>query len=319
MEYGKILAAANRRDEAAGRRPKLALRIFLSMLKHHRSLDLIGRVGVIAGALPGSKRFLPRRLRITGVPIRQGPRVRRPVAEPDVWLHTGCVMNSWFRSVHLASIALLEAARCAVATPRVEGACCGALHLHAGNEEEARQLAETVMASMPGDSPIVVNAAGCGAMLKEYGEFLGSREAVDFSERVVDIHEWIDLHADALRSRVEGAFPDDACPPVIVQEPCHLRNVQQILVGDTVEKFVRVRRLDDDGLCCGAGGAYSFLQPELAADIRARKSSAILRAGGDQKSIVVTANPGCHLHLAADGHQMVSSVEVIADSLGLKY
>jgi glycolate oxidase iron-sulfur subunit len=175
------------------------------------------------------------------------------------------------------------------------------------------------MESMPGSAPIVVNAAGCGAMLKEYGELFHSPEAIEFSKRAVDIHEWIDHNLDRLRSPAENSVQLASRPEVIVQEPCHLRNVQMIGVADTLEKFVPVRRLGDDGLCCGAGGAYSFLQPELAADIRNRKSDAILRVGGDQQSIVVTANPGCHLHLAAGGHRMMSSVEVIADSLGLKY
>lgn len=319
VEYGRILAAAHRRDEAAGRRPKFLLRLFLSILNRHRLLDLIGRAGLFANSLPGLRRVIPDRLRITGVPLRQGPRVRRSTSEPDVWLHTGCVMNSWFRSVHLATLALLEAGGQSVATPRVEGACCGALHLHAGSEETARRMAATVMASMPGNSPIVVNAAGCGAMLKEYGELFGSPEAVEFSERVVDIHEWIDRNVDTLRLKSGTASREGAPSSFIVQEPCHLRNVQKVLLADTLEKFVPVRRLDDDGLCCGAGGAYSFLQPELAADIRNRKSDAILRAGADRESVVVTANPGCHLHLAAGGHRMMSSVEVIADSLGLQY
>ncbi|MEN9802953.1 MAG: hypothetical protein RLZ37_2078, partial [Actinomycetota bacterium] len=255
VEYGGILAAANLRDEMAGRRPRLLLRIFLTILKHRRILDLIGRGGVLANSVPVLRRVLPERFRITGVSIRQGPRVRRHVSEPDVWLHTGCVMNSWFRSVHLATIALLEAGGRTVATPQVEGACCGALHLHAGSERSARELARTVMESMPGSAPIVVNAAGCGAMLKEYGELFHSPEAIEFSKRAVDIHEWIDHNLDRLRSPAENSVQLASRPEVIVQEPCHLRNVQMIGVADTLEKFVPVRRLGDDGLCCGAGGA----------------------------------------------------------------
>lgn len=319
VEYGKILSAAYLRDEEAGRRPGLVLRIFLTILKRHRILDLVGRAGVLANAVPVLRRIVPGRLRIMGVSIRQGPRVRRHISEPDVWLHTGCVMNSWFRSVHLATIAVLEAGGRTVATPQVEGACCGALHLHAGSERSARELARTVMESMPGRAPIVVNAAGCGAMLKEYGDLIHSPEAIEFSKRVVDVHEWIDRNLDRLRPLEKSSSHLASLPEVLVQEPCHLRNVQKIGVADTLEKFVPVRRLGDDDVCCGAGGAYSFVQPELAADIRRRKSDAILRAGGDEQSIVVTANPGCHLHLATGGHRVMSSVELIADSLGLSY
>lgn len=319
VEYGRILAAALHRDETAGRRPSLALRVFLTTLRHRRMIDLIGRAGVFANSTPVVRSIVPARFRLAGVTFRRGPRVRRTVSAPDAWLHTGCVMNSWFRPVHRATIALLEAGGLTVATPHVDGACCGALHLHSGDARAARRMAETVIASMPGDSPIIVNAAGCGALLKEYGELLHSVEAEAFAERVIDIHEWIDLNIDRLRSRDNGGSHAASFPEVVVQEPCHLRNVQKVGVADTLEKFLPVQRLDDDGLCCGAGGAYSFLQPELASDIRDRKSDAVLRVVGERKSIVVTANPGCHLHLAAGGHRMVSSVEVIAESLGLKY
>lgn len=319
VEYGKIFAAAKRRDERAGMRPTLALRIFLLMLKNHRVFDVIGWAGVLVNGVPGLRHIVPKRLRIAGVSLRRGPRVRRVVSDPDVWLHTGCVMNSWFRSVHRATIALLEVGGRVVGTPRADGVCCGALHLHAGDETAARRMAETVMASMPGDAPIVVDAAGCGAVLKEYGEMFDSPDAIAFSERVVDIHEWIDLNVDELLANTEGFSHRSSHPTVVVQEPCHLRHVQKVVVADTLEKFCSVRRLDDDGLCCGAGGAYSLVQPELAAEIRSRKSAAIRRAGGDGQTVVVTANPGCHLHLAATGHRMRSSVEVIVESLGLKY
>jgi glycolate oxidase iron-sulfur subunit len=238
--------------------------------------------------------------------------------DPDVWLHTGCVMNSWFRSVHRSTIALLEAGDVTVATPLSDGACCGALHLHAGIEQSARDLAERQMASMPGDAPIIVNSAGCGAMLKEYGELFDTPRAKAFSARVIDIHEWIDDNVLRLLSLDKEGFADrKGTAAVVVQEPCHLRNVQGVSVADVLEKFVPIRRLDDEGLCCGAGGAYSFVQPGLAGDIRDRKSQAIRKASGDVPTTVVTANPGCHLHLAADGHRVRSSVEVIAESLGL--
>ena len=319
VQYGKIFAAAQRREEAAGGRSRFGLRVFLALLNWPRILDVIGRLGLLVNALPGSKRIVPSKLRITGVSLRQGPRVRRGVSEPDVWLHTGCVMNSWFRSVHRATIALLEAGGRTVATSRIDGACCGALHLHTGDEHSARKLAINVIASMPGDAPIIVNAAGCGAMLKDYGDLFGSSDAISFSERVIDIHEWIDGNLSLLQSRAGDPSDTNVKQTFVVQEPCHLRNVQKVCVADVLERFVPVHRLDDDGLCCGAGGAYSILQPKMAADIRERKSQGIRRLEVDGDAVVVTANPGCHIHLAAGGHRMISSVEVIAESLGLKY
>src|SRR5690606_21299670 len=124
-----------------------------------------------------------------------------------------------------------------------------------GLRREAERLASDVMASMPGDAPILVNSAGCGAALQEYGRLLGTDDAVRFAARVVDVHEWMAGRLDempALQRRDE---------PVIVQDPCHLRHVQRahLPVRAVIARFADVVELDDDGLCCGAGGAYSAL------------------------------------------------------------
>src|SRR4029079_16671221 len=127
---------------------------------------------------------------------------------------------------------------------------------------------------MPGDAPIVVNSAGCGAALKDYGHVLGSDEARRFSARVRDASEFVAplINSLPVRRRV-GA--------VAVQDPCHLRHVQRahLPVRTVLERVADVVELDDDGLCCGAGGAYSTLQPELAGEIRDRKLAAIERSG----------------------------------------
>src|SRR4029079_16465237 len=109
----------------------------------------------------------------------------------DVWLFTGCVMDAWMRGTHAAVQRVREASGAGVALPGSGGDCCGALHTHAGLTDEARRLAERVMASMPGDAPIVVNSAGCGAALKYYGHLLGTPAADAFAARVFDVHEWL--------------------------------------------------------------------------------------------------------------------------------
>ena len=127
---------------------------------------------------------------------------------------------------------------------------------------------------MPGDAPIVVNSAGCGAAMKDYGSIVGTDAAAAVRRPVVDANEWLAERVDLLPRRSGDR------PRVIVQDPCHLRHVQRIdapvrtLLGHVAD----VVELDDDGLCCGAGGAYSALQPELAAEIRDRKLAAIDRA-----------------------------------------
>ena len=240
--------------------------------------------------------------------FRCDSRALRP-SGTDVWLFTGCVMDAWQRSVHLAAQRVLHAAGVGVALPGRGAACCGALHVHAGLTDAAAGLAERVMAAMPGDAPIVVDSAGCGAAMKDYGHLLGTQRAIDFSARVVDIHEWLAAHLDDLPGpRRVGR------PTVAVQDPCHLRHVQRAHqhVRTVLRPYVGLVELDDEGLCCGAGGAYATLHPEMAADIRERKLGSIARSGA---TVVASANPGCALHLAAAGVVVRHPVELIDDAL----
>lgn len=316
VPYGRILEAVNRRDEHEGRQPRLVLRAFLSILRRPLMLAFAGRFVLVLRRVPALRILVPGNLRLRGVRRIRGKRVVLLQDDPDVWLFTGCVMNAWFRDVHRAAVALIGVTGASVGTANSGGECCGALHLHSGAEIRARAIATRVIASMPGNSPILVDAAGCGAMLKDYGQLLGTDVARAFSSRVLDIHDWIDANSATLQMHARDAGVSMS-GPVVVQEPCHLRHVQKVFVADVLERFVPVLRLDDDGVCCGAGGAYSLVQPGMAADIRSRKTAAILRADPHRSARVVTANPGCHLHLAADGHDMRSSVEVIAEALGL--
>jgi glycolate oxidase iron-sulfur subunit len=215
-------------------------------------------------------------------------------------------MDAWQRDVHRDAIAVLNAAGERVAIPDGRGACCGALHRHAGRASEARRLAERVMASMPGDGTIVVDSAGCGAALKDYGTWLGTEAAIAFSARVRDFSE----HVAAVGRpdvRATGAR-------VVVQDPCHLRNAQHaeqsvrmLLAGayDLVET-------DDDGMCCGAGGAYSLTEADLSTRIRDRKIARIREVGGDAAFVVASANPGCAMHLAAAGLEVRHPAELVA-------
>ena len=124
--------------------------------------------------------------------------------------------------------------------------------MHAGLEDEAKRAATATMHALRGDAPIVVDSAGCGAMLKDYGHLLGTDEAARFSARVRDIHEWLAPRLDVLPA------PRGPRVVVAVQDPCHLRHVQRahLAVRRVLEPFADVVELDDDGLCCG-GGAYS--------------------------------------------------------------
>jgi glycolate oxidase iron-sulfur subunit len=181
--------------------------------------------------------------------------------------------------------------------------------VHAGRTEEARRLARRVITSMPGDAPVVVDSAGCGAAMKDYGRLLGTEEARAFAARVRDFSEWL-AERGGPRVRRTGV-------PVVVQDPCHLRHVQGTAgaVRDVLAPAYDLRDTDDDGLCCGAGGAYNALQPELAAEIRDRKVAAIRRAGAADDVLVASANPGCAMHLAAAGLDVRHPAELLADAL----
>ncbi len=266
-----------------------------------RLLSLLGRVRPFRqlGAMTAS---LPR------VPVRQAPLT---ASGDDVWLFTGCVMDAWMRDTHRAVQAVIEATGAGVALPPAGAACCGSLHLHAGLASDTRRLAQKVMAALPGEAPILIDSAGCGATMKEYGLLLGTEEARQFAGRVQDVHEWLAARVDDLP---EGAGSRAQRPRIAVQDPCHLRHVQQahLPVRTVLSRFFDVVELDDDGLCCGAGGAYSQQHPEVAGAVRERKVAAIERTGA---SVIASANPGCTLHLQAAGLDVRYPLEIVAEHL----
>jgi len=281
------------------------LRIGLRVLGHPPLL----RAGTVLAALAQRAR-----VPVPGAPPRlpfRRPRLRS--SGDDVVLFTGCVMDQWDRDVHVAAVLLLRAMGAGVAVPAASwsGGCCGALAEHAGEGATARRQAEAVVRRYTGTAPLLVDSAGCGAALLGYGELLGTPEAVAFSARVVDIHTWLAARAEDLpvaQRAVRG--------PVAIQDPCHLRHVQRahLPVRAVLAPYAALVELDDEGLCCGAGGAYALLQPELAAAIRERKVDAIRRSGG---VLVASANPGCSLHLGGAGVATVHPVVLAAYAAGL--
>ncbi len=273
-------------------------------LARHRLL-LAGSTALAAAQRVGA---VPRRLGLGRLPVRRG--ALTPATGEDVWLFTGCVMDAWQRSTHRSTAAVLTAVGATYRYPGASASCCGALHVHAGLHDQTVELASRVMAAMPGEAPIVVNSAGCGAVMKEYGELLGTAEAAAFARRVVDVHEFV-------ARRIDRLPPGRSLGRVIVQDPCHLRHVQRVhtAVRTVLAPVAELVELDDDGLCCGAGGAYSALQPELAGEIRQRKLAAIERAAGGRPAVVASANPGCAMHLAAAGVITRHPMDLLAEAL----
>lgn len=301
----------------------LWLRFGYKLLPHRRLL----RSAVAMGAAAQHLRLVPKKLNLPAIPLRQGK--LRPSGNPSrsspsstignsnagesnpsrsntssdssgigsdmgtVWLFTGCIMDAAMRDVHLASQRVLEATGTKVGFPGNKANCCGSLHRHAGLAKDAAKLARRTMQAFPGNAPILVNSAGCGAVLKDYGNILQTAEARHFSTRIKDIHEWLAEQLIKLSPIATEASPK---PKVAILDPCHLRHAQGIhnSVREALQPCAEIIELDDQGMCCGAGGAYSLTHPEIATAIRTRKIEAIQRSGATQ---IAAANPGCILHL----------------------
>lgn len=262
--------------------------------------------GTTALSIAGKLNLVPKRLGLPDdLPLRQEP---LEASGDDVYLFTGCVMDAMQREVHAAGQRVIEAAGFGVRPTGDAAPCCGALHTHAGLADDARNLARNMMTTLD-QRPLLVDSAGCGASMKDYGHLVGTAEAASFAANVFDIQEWLVDQVDKLPS-VE---PLDLV--VAIQDPCHLRHVQRVHAATrtVLAPFVReIVELDDEGLCCGAGGAFSVLNPELAGDIRDRKVAAIDRVA---PQAVASANPGCSMHLSAAGVPTIHPMQLIDAAL----
>jgi glycolate oxidase iron-sulfur subunit len=218
-----------------------------------------------------------------------------------VGLLTGCVQRVAFRPVNDATVRVLAAEGCEVRTPK-QG-CCGALSLHAGRIDEARAFAKHTIAAFddPAIARVVVNAAGCGSAMKEYGDLLAGdpawgERARAFSARVRDVSEILtDLgepRAPRQPIRAKVAYHD----------ACHLAHAQGLRAGPrallAAIPGVEVVTPEESEICCGSAGIYNLVQPEPAAALGARKAAHLAALAPD---IVATGNPGCTLQIAAAG------------------
>ena len=231
------------------------------------------------------------------------PRYRAPgtPATPiaRVALLLGCVMRVAYGDVHTATARVLT--RLGVAVVDVPGQlCCGALHAHAGEREDARRLARRNIAAFEAAEidAIVVDAAGCGAHLKAYGHLLNddpawSERAAVFAAKVRDVTEYL--------ASLGGTGPLGRLSlRVTYQEPCHLAHAQRIRAEPRallrrVEGLELIEMAESD-VCCGSAGSYNLQQPELADALLGRKIDAILATGANA---VVSANPGCMLQVSS--------------------
>ena len=244
----------------------------------------------LAPPQPGRVPALPRRVAARGE--------RRAV----VGMLTGCVQGVFFPQVNSATARVLAAEGCDVVIPKGQS-CCGALSLHAGRRREALALAQRTIATFEqaGVDTIVVNSAGCGSAMKEYGELLAgdpdwAARAGALAGKVRDFAEFL---ADLTGT---GTFATRHPLPVkaVYHDACHLGHAQRIkaqpraLLRGIPE--LTLAETGDGGTCCGSAGIYNLLQPETAHELGKRKAATV-RAAGAQ--LLISANPGCSLQIAS--------------------
>jgi glycolate oxidase iron-sulfur subunit len=235
-----------------------------------------------------------------------GLRQRRPTryAPPGerrmrVALVRGCVMQQFFARTNEATARVLAENGCEVVAPE-EPACCGALHVHAGDRAAAQLLARRNIDAFLALAPdvIVINAAGCGSTLKEYGELLADdpayrERAHQFAARVRDINE--------LLAELPLRPPNAALHArVTYQDACHLAHAQRVreqprTVLRTIPglELVELRGADN---CCGSAGIYNVTQPDAARALLERKMDAVQATGAE---VLAVANPGCAIQIGA--------------------
>jgi glycolate oxidase iron-sulfur subunit len=324
VQYGPLVERTRAQIERHYRRP-FADRVFRAVL--FRLLPYPGRlrlalaplvvVGHAMRALSRTRLFkrLPARLRalVTLAPQVSWASLMRGVPERTaasgvprlkVGLLTGCVQRLVFPHVNDATVRVLAAEGCEVLAPSAQG-CCGALALHAGRIEDARAFARRTIDvfDKAGVDRIVVNAAGCGSSMKEYGELLAddpawSARAHAFSARVRDVSQLI----------VEVGEPRAVRHPVRARvayhDACHLAHAQGVRTQprDLLRAIPGLDVLSpaEQDICCGSAGIYNLVEPDAAGELGARKVRQIAALAPD---VVVTGNPGCMIQIAASAGQ----------------
>ena len=256
---------------------------------------------------------------------RRGTLTASAASGERVALLAGCVHGEFFPGTHRATVEVLAALGCEVVAPADQG-CCGALHQHAGDASSARALARQNVEAFEraGASRVIVNAAGCGAAMKEYGHLLRddpvwAERAARFASTVRDVLEYVSarLEREGLRERLG---PLDY--RVTLQDSCHLahgqgirdapRQILSAIPGITVEEMSTPDR------CCGSAGIYSAVQPAMSAAVLEAKMDDVERTGAQ---VICTANPGCTLQLQAGVRRrrleadVQHVVELLAESL----
>ncbi len=273
-------------------------------------LERVDRIGLTRLLPPTLRRMQAMLPRLTSRSSRLPDRL--PAIGPKrarVALFLGCVSDAMFPSTNAATARVLQRNGCEVIIPR-DQRCCGAIHYHSGEESPALELARKNLDAFDPDQfdAIIVNAAGCGAMLRDYGHLMtaGDHErAARFAAKVRDISEFL-----VELGPIEPTHPIPA--RVTYHDPCHLCHAQnvrsqpRVLLGLIPE--LELLALDESEICCGAAGTYNLTQPEMSDRLGQRKAAHIQATGAE---MVATGNVGCILQIARALRENDSSIEVV--------
>lgn len=322
VEEARALITESRKEGGVARLAKRA--ILSGVLAHPRRLGLL--MALLRGYERSGLRSLVRAVlsrvapelsrRESLLPSLAPPRAPRlPSLVPAmgdkrgrVALFTGCIASHWFSDVNEATVRVLGKNGYEVVIPR-EQVCCGALHLHNGLPQTARRLARRNLAAFedPSIEHVVVNAAGCGAALSEYGELLEDEEhARTFSRRVVDV--------SALLVRDGFDAPRASLGPIRVayDAPCHLFHAQKVK-AEPVEMLRSIPGIElvehrDSERCCGSAGIYNVTHYDRSMEVLETKMKEIAKVRPD---VVATGNPGCHIQLSEGVRRQGLETEVV--------
>jgi glycolate oxidase iron-sulfur subunit len=290
-------------ERSAGERA--VRRLLYETLPHPKRLRALAPL-LAAGRRLGAERRLPERLAAIAKVAPNGPSGRAAKAQVPkytaavgpargrVGLLLGCVQRVFYPEVHRATAHVLAAEGFDVVAPRMPD-CCGALEMHGGEEPSAKRRAQKTIEAFAaaGDLDyVVINAAGCGSAMKDYGELLETPQAQEFSARVRDVSELL----GSIEPRAErGPVP----LRVVYHDACHLAHAQGVraqprallaAIPDLELVEVGVER----DVCCGSAGIYNLVQPDAAAALGARKARNLIDTGAQA---IAAGNPGCAAQL----------------------
>jgi glycolate oxidase iron-sulfur subunit len=307
VRYDHLIERVRPQVERRHRRPasERALRkLLFETLPHPKRLRALAPL-LSAGRRLGAERVLPDRLAAVAkvapqAPVGRAAKARVPEVTPAmgrsrgrVGLLLGCVQRVFYPGVHRATVHTLSAEGFEVVAPALPE-CCGALEFHSGEEAAAARRAQATMAAFEAAQVdhVVVNAAGCGSAMKEYGELLATAQARAFSEKVRDVTE--------LLASVPARAPRGPVPlRVAYHDACHLAHAQGVRSAPrellrAIPDLELVEVSTERDVCCGSAGIYNLVQPEAAAQLGARKARHLLDTGAQA---IAAGNPGCAAQL----------------------